>query len=134
MPVIEGTERTKWAVIDYDFAVDGGAVGNIPLRGAGVFGGAVPSGAVVTGGYMDVVTPLASGGAATAGVGVESGSDVVGAVVITNAAWVSAGRRSIIPNSTGANSLKTTASRGPVLAVGVAPLTAGKFRVYLHYV
>jgi hypothetical protein len=75
MAVIEGTERLKVSVAEYDFAVDGGAVGAIPLRGVGVLGGAVPPGAVVHSGYVDVITPLASGGAATVALALESAGD-----------------------------------------------------------
>lgn len=134
MPVIEGTDRIKTAVGEYDFAVDGGAVGQITLRSGSVLGAGVPSGAVITGGYLEVDTVPTSGGAATLGVDLEGTSDIVLAVVISGAPWSSTGRKSVIPAGTGATSVKTTtATRSIKAAVGVAALTAGKFRVVLFY-
>lgn len=129
MPVIEGTDRIKSAVAEYDFAVDGGAVGSINTRGgAATLGGVVPAGSVVTGGYIEVDTPVTSGGAATLGVTVEAASDTQAAVVITGAPWSTAGRKNIAFGG-----VKTTASRTPKVEVAVAALTAGKFRVVLFY-
>jgi hypothetical protein len=134
MAVIEGTDRVKTAVGEYDFAVDGGAVGQITLRGSGALGAGVPNGAVITGGYVEVDTALTSGGAATAGVDLEATSDIVNGTVISGAPWSSTGRKSIIPAGTGATSVKTTAaSRSLKLTIGVAALTAGKFRVVVFY-
>jgi hypothetical protein len=134
MAVIEGTTRIKTAVAEYDFAIDGGAVGNISLRSVDGMGATIPSGAIIHSGFVDVITPLASGGAATAGLGLEAAGDLVGPVVVTNAAWNSAGRKNINPGGTGSTTVKTTATRQPTLAVGVAPLTAGKIRVVKFYI
>ena len=134
MPVIEGTERLKTAVAEYNFAVDGGAVGAIPLRGTGVLGGSLPVGSVVTSGYVEVITPPTSGGAATLGVSSEAAGDLVAAGTLVSAAnWATAGRKSVTPAGTGSTSVKTTAARGITADVGVAALTAGFFRVVLVY-
>lgn len=134
MPIIEGTDRIKTAVGEYDFAVDGGAVSTITLRGSGALGAGVPSGAVITGGYVEVDTVLTSGGAATAGVDLEGTSDIVASGVISAAPWSSTGRKSVIPAGTGVTSVKTTtATRSIKLSIGVAALTAGKFRVVLFF-
>lgn len=134
MPVIEGTDRVKTAVGEYDFAVDGGAVGQITLRGSGALGAGVPNGAVITGGYVEVDTALTSGGAATVGVDLEGASDVVAATVISGAPWSTTGRKSVIPAGTGATSVKTsTGTRSIKATVAVAALTAGKFRVVLFF-
>jgi hypothetical protein len=134
MPVIEGTERLKVAVAEYDFAVDGGAVGSIPLRGVGVLGGAVPAGAVVHSGYVEVLTPFTSGGAATVALSLESAGDLVAAGTLAANGLSSGGRKNVTPNASGGNTVKTTASRAHNMAVAVAPLTAGKMRVYSFYV
>jgi hypothetical protein len=135
MPIIEGTTRLKTAVAEYDFAIDGGAVGSIPLRGIDIHGGSVPAGATVYSGYVEVVTPLTSGGAATAGLTLESAGDLVGnGTLISAAPWSSGGRKNLTPAWTAAGTIKTTATRGPTLTVGVAPLTAGKIRVVKFYV
>ena len=114
----------------YDFAVDGGAVGTIALVGATV----IPSGAVVLGGFVDVITPPTSGGAGTAAIQVEAANDVVAAAAVSGAPWSTTGRKSVIPAFTGASSLKTTAARDVSLVVATAALTAGVFDVYLFYV
>lgn len=116
--------------VRYDFAVEGGAVGTIGLAGSTV----IPSGAVVLGGFVDVITPPASGGAATVAVQVEGAGDTVAAAAISGAPWSTAGRKSVIPVFTGASSLKTTAARDVSAVIGTAALTAGVFDVYLFYV
>lgn len=129
MPVIEGTDRLKSAVAEYDFAVDGGAVGTINTRGGtATFGGSLPSGAVVTSGYIEVDTALTSGGAATVGVSLEGTNDLQAAVVISGAPWSTTGRKALAFSGA-----KTTVTRAPRVEVGVAALTAGKFRVVLVY-
>jgi hypothetical protein len=133
MPVIEGTTKVKSAQGEYDFAVDGGVVGNITLRGAGTHGNVVPNGAVVLGGYVEVDTIVTSGGAATVGITLEGAGDVVAAAVVSGAPWSSTGRKSVVPAFTGATTVKTTAVRSMVAVVGVAALTAGKFRVVVFY-
>lgn len=127
MPIIEGARvRSLQIRANYDFAVDGGAVGTITLRGQ-----AVPSGATILGGYVEVATPLTSGGAATAGLQAEAAGDLVAAAVVSGAPWSTAGRKSIVPAFTGATSLRTTAARSVQMVVAVAALTAGAFSVVL---
>lgn len=134
MPVIEGTDRIKTAVGEYDFAVDGGAVGQLTLRGSGTLGAGLPSGAVITGGYVEVDTGVTSGGAATISIDLEAAADVVAATLVSNALWANTGRKSVIPAFTGATSLKTTtATRSIKATIAVAALTAGKFRVVLWF-
>lgn len=116
----------------YDFAVDGGAISTIPLIGAA----AIPSGAVIVGGYVDVITPLTSGGAATIAAQVEAANDILTAVAV--ASWT-AGRKNILPSpTTGAltasTAVKTTAARDISIVIAAAALTAGAFRVVLFYV
>ena len=134
-PIIEGTSRVKTAVGEYDFALSGGAVGAIPLRSApgNIMGNEIPAGSVVTGGYIEVDTALTSGGAATVAVNVESAGDLLVAAAVSGAPWSSTGRKSIIPDATGATSVKTTAKRSLVFTVAVAALTAGRARVVVFY-
>jgi hypothetical protein len=120
---------TKWAVTTYDFAVDGGAVGNINLLGSA----GIPSGAVAIEAFVDVTTALTSGGAATAALSLEAAGDLLAAAVISGAPFSTTGRKNLLAQS-GATSVKTTAARDIVLAVAVAALTAGKFTVYLNYI
>ena len=129
MAVIEGTDRLKMAVGEYDFAVDGGAVGTITLRGGGVLGGGFPSGAVVVNGYIEVDTVLTSGGAATVAVGSEATGDIQAAAVVTGAPWSTTGRKQVA--FSGAKT--TTGTRALTATIAAATLTAGKFRVVILY-
>lgn len=133
MPIIEGTTRVKTVVGEYDFAVDGGAVGVITLRGGGLFGNALPAGSVVLSGYIEVDTAVTSGGAATVSVGSEAAADLLAAAAVSGAPWSTTGRKSVIPAGTGATSVKTTAARSLAVTVATAALTAGKFRVVIVY-
>lgn len=135
MPVIEGTTRLKSVQGEYDFAVDGGAVSTITLRGpsGSSLANEIPSGAVIEGGYVEVDTALTSGGSATVAVTVEAANDIVNAAAYSGAPWSSTGRKSVIPAFTGATTVKTTAVRSVAIVVGTAALTAGKFRVVLYY-
>ena len=137
MPVIEqnvaegvlGRGGIAVARGDYSFAVDGGAVGTIPLIGAT----AIPSGATILGGFLEVVTPPTSGGAATIALSVEGAGDLVAAAAISGAPWSTVGRKSIIPVFTGATMIRTTAARDISAVVATAALTAGAFKVFLFY-
>lgn len=133
MPVIEGTTRLKSAVGEYDFAVDGGAISTITLRGGDSTGNTIPAGSVITGGYIEVDTAVTSGGAATLSAGSEAAADLQAAAAVSGAPWSTTGRKSITPAFTGATTLKTTAARSLTVAVAAFALTAGKFRVVVFY-
>jgi hypothetical protein len=131
MPIIEGTTGRKTAIAEYDFAVDGGAVGTITLRGVDAIGNNIPSGAVVTGGFIDVLTGVASA-TGTVALQVESAGDLL--VAVSPTAALTTGRKSIVPAGTGATAVKTTAARNLTMVIGTAALTAGKFRLVVLYV
>jgi len=113
----------------YDFAVDGGAVGDIELTSE-----AIPANALVLGGVLEVDTALTSGGSATVGVKVEGAGDIVTAGGIGTAPWSTTGRKDVTPDWNGAGTVKTTEPRKIVATVGAAALTAGAFDVVLFYV
>lgn len=115
---------------DYSFAVDGGAVGTIPLMGST----AIPSGSIIVGGLVEVTTPPTSGGAATIAIQIEAANDTVAAAAVSGAPWSTAGRKSVIPAFTGATSLKTTAARDISAVIATATLTAGAFSVFIFYI
>ena len=129
MPILEGTGRLKTVRGEYDFAVDGGAVSTITLRGDNT----IPSGSVILGGYIEVDTILTSGGAATVAASSEAAGDLLAAAAFGGAPWSTTGRKSIIPVFTGATTVKTTAVRSLSIAIATAALTAGKFRVVVVY-
>jgi len=127
MPVIEGTTDLKTFVGEYDFAVDGGANGNINLRTSVAIPNVLPVGSVIVSGYIEVDTVLA--GAGTVAINSEGAGDLQAAAAFSAAPWSSTGRKSIVPAGTGATSVKTTAARSLQATIAGGPLTGGKFRV-----
>lgn len=129
MPKIEGTTNPKAVVGEYDFAVDGGAIGSITLRGDNT----IPAGSVITGGFLEVDTLFTTGTGATMAINVESAGDIIAATVVSGAPYSTTGRKSIIPAATGATSVKTTVPRSIVATIATGTVTAGKGRVVLFY-
>ena len=118
----------KYAVGYYSFALDGGAVSDITLRGD-----SLPSGAIITDALIHVDTVLTSGGAATVAIKVEGAADINAADLISGAPWSTGGAKRADFTATTAP-VKTTAARNIVATVGAAALTAGKFSVVIEYV
>lgn len=136
MAIIEGTQKVgglgagdvKIARGLYDFAVDGGAVGDITLRGD-----QIPSGAIIVDALINVDTALTSGGAATVAVKVEGAADINSADAISGAPWSSTGAKRADFTATTAP-ITTTADRDIVATVATAALTAGAFTVLVSYI
>lgn len=137
MGIIEGTGkaglglaqgRRRTAYAEYSFASEGGAVGDITLRGD-----SIPSGAVIIDALLHIDTALTSGGAATVAIKVESAADINAADAISGAPWSTTGAKRADFTSTTAP-VKTTASRNIVATVATAALTAGAFKVLLTYI
>lgn len=115
----------------YDFAVDGGAQGTLAITS----GTPIPSGSVVIGGYVDILTQC-TGATATIACQVNAANDILTAVAI--ASWTT-GRKNILPAvTTGAltasTAVKTTADRNISIVIATADLTAGKFDVVLYVI
>jgi len=125
------TSRTLLVVRGrYDFAVDGGAIGTLAITS----GTPIPSGSTIIGGYVDVLTALTSGGAATIACQVEAANDILTAVAV--ASWTT-GRKNILPAPTSgaltaSTAVRTTADRNISIVIATATLTAGKFDVVLY--
>lgn len=131
MPIIEGTKTVKVWRGDYDFAVDGGAVGAIPFRSDD---GAIPSGADIISGDLDVITPYVGATATIAGES-EAANDLWAATAVAS---FTAGRKNVLPadtsgSITAATSVRTTAARVPAQRIATAALTAGKSRLTLRW-
>lgn len=126
MGYIASSQRVARA--HYDFAVDGGAVGDIPLRGR-----QIPSGAIIIDTLIDVETALTSGGAATVALKSEGAADLNAADAISGAPWSTTGAKRGDLTATSAP-VKTTADRTITATVGTAALTAGKFSIVVTYV
>lgn len=113
----------------YDFAVDGGAIGDIDLtRDA-----QIPANAIILGGFVEVDTAIVGAGASLA-IKVESAADIVAVAAVSGAPWSTTGRKSVIPVFTGATTVKTTAARKIQATISAAVLTAGAIDVVLFYV
>jgi hypothetical protein len=130
MSVMEGTQGLKEWKGSFDFAVDGSAISTITLRSPN---GPLPSGAVILGGWIDVQTLLASGGAATVALQAEAANDLQTAITVAGAPWSTTGRKAITPAFTVASTVKTTAPRSPQMLIAAFVLTAGKFDLILFY-
>ncbi len=135
MPVIEGTTGLKTCIGEFDFAVDGGAIGTITLRAqpGDATGNEIPAGSVIVSGYIEVDTPFTSGGAATVAATAEAAGDLQTAAAVSGAPWSTAGRKNVTPAATGATSVKTTVRRNLTLTIAAAALTAGKGRVVVMF-
>lgn len=120
--------QPKPAVGLYDFAIEGGVVGDITLRGD-----TIPSGAIITDALISVDTVLTSGGSATVAIKTEGAADVNSADAISGAPWSTTGAKRGDLTATTAP-VRTTAARPIVATVGTAALTAGVFKVVVWYV
>lgn len=122
--------REKYARALYDFAVEGGVVGDIALRGD-----KIPSGAIISRVVIDVETVLTSGGAATVALKAEAAADLNAADAISGFPWSTTGAKNGDAQfSVTANIPTTTAERTITATVATAALTAGKFAVLVGYI
>jgi hypothetical protein len=126
MPAIEGTRALKTWIGTYDFAVHGGAVGTITLSSDD---GPIPVGAVVMGGYVDIITAMLSA-TGTAALTVQSAADLLAA---SAQAALTVSVKSVVPAFTGATAIKMTAARSPAIVIATAAFTAGKLNLVLVY-
>ena len=122
---LEPVERV--AYFEYDYARDGGAVGDIALRGD-----RLPNDAVIHHGIIHVNTALTSGGSATIANKILSAGDVQAATAV--ASFSANALLNTVPVGTAATSIRTTSGGlGVTMTVAVAALTAGKFTLALEY-
>lgn len=115
----------------YSFAIQGGAVGSVNLVDS-VTGLAVklPSGAIITKSWIDVLTTPTSGGSATIALTANSAGDILAALAMDSLTGIYAG----VSTGVAANMKKMTAERTLLATIAVAALTAGKFNVFVEYV
>ncbi len=127
MAIMEGTRELKVWQGNYDFAVDAGAQGTIVLRSND---GPLPNGSVVVGGYLDVTSSCLSATGTMALATPQTAADLLAA---SAQAALTAGRKDIIPDSTGSTAIKLTAARQPTVDIATADFTAGAFTLVLLY-
>lgn len=126
MGIIEGARRIRHAIAEYDFALDGGAVGTLQLRG-----GKIPQGAIIVDSLLEVETvPNAS--LDTLSLGAEITTDLQAAAARNAAPWSTVGAKRMTLTATAAP-IKTTAERSVQFAINTSVLTAGKFKVSVSY-
>lgn len=127
-----GFLRTATGVFD-TAATDDASISNLLVGSHGI-GVTIPSGAIITGGFVEVNTAFTSGGSATISIGTLQGASVVDIKAAT-AFMTPAGLYSIIPKSSTPEStgIILTADRTITVAVATAALTAGKMTVVLNY-
>lgn len=137
MPIIErsrvaggqGLGSPKPAYAEYDFAVDGGAVSAITLRGD-----SIPSGAVITDTLLRVTTALTGGTVTdTLSLGSEGATDLQSAAARNAAPWATTGAKRGTLTATTAPVL-TTANRALTFTINGTALTAGAFKAVVWYV
>lgn len=122
---------SRWDLVyRYDFTVDGGAVGAIPLRGDALRGGVLGTGLVVLDALLLVHVVPTSGGWATIRLDAEASGDVQAQAAISGAPWSTVGAKRVTLTATSAP-VRLTADRTPNLQVGTAALTAGRVRLVL---
>lgn len=117
-----GQPKENRCLAYYDFAVDGGAISQITLRGD-----TVPSGAIVKAVDVIVETPPTSGGAATISLDLEGAGDLQAAAAYNGAPYSTAG------DTAAFKKIVTTADRAVKATIAAATLTAGKLQVIVTY-
>lgn len=124
----EGLESfLRCATWEYDFAKDGGAIGNIVLRGD-----RLPAGAVVIGGKIHVNTAVTSATTPTLALAMEAATDILPATAKT--ALTLNAILDVVPNGAAQNCvLTTTTGKGLTLTIAGAVLTAGRITIKLMY-
>lgn len=119
---------------EYDFAVDGGAIGDIVLRNAAVNG--LKSGLTITKAYVVIDTALVSGsGTATIGDGTDADGffvDLVATAAGSYSSMSAKGGALLRLSATNVESelaVKLAADISPELVIATGAVTAGKFKL-----
>ena len=116
---LSGEIRQIW-----DFSVDGGAIGTVNMDVL------LPADAIVTSGFIHVLTAVTSGGSGTLSFGLNSNVDMLAATAVASLT-----ANAVIPIvPTNAVPVRLTAERELKATVATAALTAGKVAVYLRFV
>jgi hypothetical protein len=115
----------------YNFAVSGGAVGDITLLDDDGLAVVLPINAIVTNVIAHVATACTSGGSATVALKANSSADLCAATAV--ASLTSNALIAGVPVGTAATSVRLTAERTLKVTVAVAALTAGKINYHIEY-
>lgn len=114
----------------YDFAVHGGAVGDIAT------GCRVPNGAVIINAFATVLTAATStNSTATIAFKANAANDIFTAAAVSGAPFSSTGQKLAIPDLATVADYKTmTAERELTMSIAVEALLGGKINFYVTYV
>ena len=134
MAVIPASRAIKTYRGEYSFAVDGGAIGAIPLRASPGSQGPIPTGSIILEAFLDVTTGFTTGTAATLALSVEGANDLVSATVVSGAPYSTTGLKATLPVFTAATMIKTTAERSPTGTIAVGTITAGVLALVILYI
>lgn len=126
-----GLGALRVAHFKYDFAVDGGAVGEIIPSSSPT----LPAKAIIIGGIANVTTALlAAGGAATIAIGTHAGSAVDSLLTATAKATFSLNAiLALNPVFTAASAIKMSVAGQVSITVATNALTAGVMEIFLVY-
>lgn len=115
----------------YDFATLGGTVGDLALKDSDGNTIVIPSGAIITQVYINIVTACVStSNDGTIALKANAANDLLSAVDADTLSGITSG----VPTGSAATMVKTTADRNITLSIAVHALTAGKFDVYVEFV
>jgi hypothetical protein len=129
--LLRNRKGTLKCILDVANVRQGGAVGDINLLDEDGNACVLPSGAIITQVYRDIVTAFTSaGGAGTVALKANTAADLLAAVDADTLSGVGAG----VPVGTAATMVKLTADRTLKATVAVEALTAGKMHVFVDYV
>lgn len=123
--------RTKYARAFYDFAVDGGAIGTVTMRGD-----TIPSGAVLLDSFVEVTTAFTPTTTTTVALTVQSAGDLR-AAALTNASPAdisTTGVKRLLVAASNASPVKATADRSVSLVIAAGTVTAGVCSVVVAYI
>ncbi|MGW6790052.1 hypothetical protein [Streptomyces chartreusis] len=123
--------RVKYARADYDFAVDGGAIGTITMRGD-----TIPNGAILLDSFVSVTTGFTPTTTTTVALTVQSAGDLR-AAALTNASPAvisTTGAKRLLVDQADADLVQLTADRAISLVIAAGAVTAGKCSVVVAYV
>lgn len=131
--LVDGVVRVKRCL--YDFAVHGGAVSTISLDDTDGKDCVLPTGAVITQVYFDILTAFTStSNDGTIALTANSSGDLLAAVDADTLPLTASHPGSGIPIGTAATMVKLTAQRTITMAIAVHAITAGKANFYIQYV
>lgn len=122
----------KVARYRYNFAQDGGAISTITLTAARREN-SIPTGAIIIGGTIDIITQLTSGGSATIALGTTAGSSASSLKAATAVASWTVGQLAMVPLFSAATYIKMTADGSVTMTIATATLLTGVMEVHVMY-